>query len=144
MYCFSCFGEAHGDFFTRNNLFILNFTLKKKLIVTRSFFLRCFTLQVVQELKGTLFPWVGEVPGGIFGNHSFVCSCVVQQNVRVCLPVQHLQPFPWLLSDLHSSGRWSQSPGDAAGQMSPLVTSLGWEPKGKLGREQRGACGAAE
>lgn len=110
----------------------------------RSFFLRCFTLQVVQELKGALFPWVGEVPGGIFGNHSFVCSCVVQQNVRVCLPVQHLQPFPWLLSDLHSSGRWSQSPGDAAGQMSPLVTSLGWEPKGKLGREQRGACGAAE
>lgn len=70
-----------------------------------------------------------------------LCGAAERQS---CLPVQHLQPFPWLLSDLHSSGRWSQSPGDAAGQMSPLVTSLGWEPKGKLGREQRGACGAAE
>lgn len=52
------------------------------------FFKRCFTLQVVQELKGALFPWVGRSQVGYLGiipcvgNHSFVCSCVVQQNLR--------------------------------------------------------------
>lgn len=132
MYCFSCFGEAHGDFFTRNNLFILNFTLKKKLIVTRSFFLRCFTLQVVQELKGALFPWVGEVPGGIFGNHSFVCSCVVQQNVRVVCLFNTFSLFPGCSQTCIPLGGGARALGmlqDRCHHLSPLWAG---SPRGSL------------
>lgn len=144
MYCFSCFGEAHGDFFTRNNLFILNFTLKKKINCNEKLFFKMLYLASGAGAEGNSVPLGG---GGPMWDiwESFLCVQLCGAAERQgCLPVQHLQPFPWLLSDLHSSGRWSQSPGDAAGQMSSLVTSLGWEPKGKLGREQRGACGAAE
>lgn len=66
----------------------------------------------------------------------FVCSC---------LPVQYLQPFLWLISDLHSSAECgARALGTMPGQMSPLVTSQLGAQSGKVGKEQTGTSGVAE
>lgn len=75
----------------------------------------------------------------------FVCSCVIEWKVKVCLPVQYLQPFLWLISDLHSSAECgARALGMIPGQMSPLVTSQLGAQSGKVGKEQTGTPGVAE
>lgn len=111
MYCFSCFGEAHGDFFTRNNLFILNFTLKKKINCNEKLFFKMLYLASGAGAEGNSVPLGGGGPrwdiwesflcvqlcGAAERQGLFACSTPSAFSLAALRPafLWEVEPEPW-------------------------------------------------